>query len=246
MKKCPFCKQLINLERTTRDRHIDFICPQCGCTIGTGHVLLKKDKRTIANSVSPPDSYVNRTPSLEMDETSKINSVPPRDREPSPEVIAAARIPPAPSKVQNIEYKKTTIATTPSESSVHSEHQDTKSDYFIDFIAAELKKDINYLAELGVKLDKGKLAAKTGGVGWAGYEAVTGDWLSALVVGGISLLAGGLTNSYKRIKVKQMQQKWNNRFSELNRDQMAYLVEGLNRKYPLILHGFQNLLIAGE
>jgi len=119
-------------------------------------------------------------------------------------------------------------------------------DQFVDLVAVDLKKDINYLFELGIKLDKGKLAARTGGAAWTGYEAFTGDWLSALVIGGISLLAGSLTDGYKRIKLMEMKQKWMNRFSELNREQLEYLVSGLQHKYPLLLGQLQNLLQAGQ
>lgn len=133
----------------------------------------------------------------------------------------------------------------------HTIQKDTVNQYYdddhsIDFIAVELKKDISYLIELGIKLDKGALAAKTGGLGWAGYEAFTGDWLSALIVGGISLLAGGLTNSYKRIKLMEMKQKWMDRLSDLNSDQLKYLMAGLQSKYPLLLLRFQSLLQAGQ
>jgi len=123
---------------------------------------------------------------------------------------------------------------------------DSGNDYLIDFVAAELKKDINYLIELGIKLDKGELAAKTGGVAWAGYEAFTGDWLSALVVGGISMLSGRLTNGYKQVKLMKMKQKWMDRFSDLNQEQLAYLVAGLEQKYPLLLRRLQGLLQAGQ
>ena len=119
-------------------------------------------------------------------------------------------------------------------------------DSFVDCVAVELKKDINYLMELGIKLEKGTLAAKTGGTAWAGYEAFTGDWLSALVVGGISLLAGCLTSGYKRIKVMEIQQKWMNQLSGLSQEQLDYLAVELGRKYPLLLRGFQNLLQAGQ
>lgn len=124
--------------------------------------------------------------------------------------------------------------------------QDNSEDYLIDFVAAELKKDINYLVGLGIKLDKGKLAARTGGAAWAGYEAFTGDWLSALVIGGISLFVGGLTNGYKRIKLMETKQKWLDRFSGLSQKQLDYLAAGLHRKYPLLLGQFQNLLQAGQ
>jgi hypothetical protein len=127
-----------------------------------------------------------------------------------------------------------------------SKEQNDEGNYLIDFVAAELKRDLKHLSELGIKLDKGQLAAKTGGVAWAGYEAFTGDWLSALVVGGISLLVGGLTNSYKRIKIMEIQERWKERLSELNSEQLKYLAEGLERKYPLVLRRFQNLLQAGE
>jgi hypothetical protein len=124
--------------------------------------------------------------------------------------------------------------------------QGNNEDYPIDFVAAELKKDINYLVGLGIKLDKGKLTARTGGAAWAGYEAFTGDWLSALVIGGISLLVGGLTNGYKRIKLMKMKQKWMDGLSGLNQEQLNYLAAGLQRKYPLLLGQFQNLLQAGQ
>lgn len=127
-----------------------------------------------------------------------------------------------------------------------SKEQKDEDNYLIDFVAAELKRDLKYLSELGIKLDKGQLAAKTGGVAWAGYEAFMGDWLSALVVGGISLLVGGLTNNYKRIKLIEIQEKWKERLSELDSEQLRYLAEGLERKYPLVLRRFQNLLQAGE
>jgi hypothetical protein len=123
---------------------------------------------------------------------------------------------------------------------------DMANDYLIDVVAAELKRDINYLLELGIKLDKSKLAAKTGGVAWAGYEAFTGDWLSALVVGGISMLSGALTNAYKRIKLNEMRKKWMDRFSELNQEQLAYLATELHRKYPLLLRRLQNFLLVGQ
>ena len=124
--------------------------------------------------------------------------------------------------------------------------QDSGSDYLIDFVAVELKKDINYLIRLGIKLDKGTLAGKTGGVAWAGYEAFTGNWLSALVIGGISMLAGGLTKGYKQIKLKEMQQKWRDKLSALSQEQLEYLATGLQRKYPLLLVSFQNLLKSGQ
>jgi len=126
------------------------------------------------------------------------------------------------------------------------EPQESHDDYLVDFVATELKKDIKSLTKLGIKLDKGHLAAKTGGVAWAGYEAFTGNWLSALIVGGISLLVGGLTNGYKRIKAMEMQQKWKDRLSDLNQDQLEYLAAGLQRKYPLLMRRFQNLLRAGQ
>ena len=119
-------------------------------------------------------------------------------------------------------------------------------DYFIESVASALKKDIDYLAGLGIKLDKGKLAARTGGTAWAGYEAFTGDWLSALVIGGISLLLGGLTDGYKRIKVQEIQQKWSRWLSELNQVQVRCLMTTLQDRYPLLLCQFQNLLQAGQ
>jgi DNA-directed RNA polymerase subunit RPC12/RpoP len=114
--------------------------------------------------------------------------------------------------------------------------------HLVDFIAAELRRDIEYLTSLGIKLDKGTLAAKTGGTAWAGYEAFTGDWLSALVIGGVSLLSGAIAGGYKRIKLNEVRQKWLIRLSDLNEQQLRCLATGLQQKYPLLFHGFQRLL----
>jgi len=113
--------------------------------------------------------------------------------------------------------------------------RDTDVDIATDLIAEQLKKDVNYLISLGIKLDKGALAAKTGGLGWAGYEGITGDWLSALIIGGISLLAGCVTNGYKKIKLQEVKQKWLSILSDLNQEQLSYLMTALQQKYPLLL-----------
>jgi hypothetical protein len=127
-----------------------------------------------------------------------------------------------------------------------TDDQNFDDDYLIDFVAVELKKDISFLMSLGIKLEKGALAAKTGGTAWAGYEAFTGDWLSALVIGGLSFLAVHFTKSYNRIKLMEMKKKWMDKLSGLSQEELNYLSEGLQRKYPLLLGSFQNLLKAGQ
>jgi len=127
-----------------------------------------------------------------------------------------------------------------------TDNQYLEEEHLIDIIAVELKKDIDYLLSLGIKLEKGTLATKTGGTALAGYKVFKGDLLSALVIGGISLLVCGLTNGYKRIKLMELKQKWWDKFSGLNQEQLDYLAAGLQRKYPLLLGQFQNLLQAGQ
>ena len=115
----------------------------------------------------------------------------------------------------------------------------------VDFVAADLKRDVNYLLGLGIKLDKGELVAKTGGMAWAGFEVFTGDLFSALVIGGIAMLSGNLTNCYKRIELGKVKQKWVDRFSNMNQEEIAYLEAGLRRRYPMLMRSYQNLLQAG-
>jgi len=122
--------------------------------------------------------------------------------------------------------------------------RDTDFSSAAELIASQLKKDVNCLISLGIKLDKGALAAKTGGLGWAGYEAFTGDWLSALIVGGVSLLAGTITDGYKRIKLQEVKQRWLNILSDLNEGQLSCLMATLERKYPLLLPQVRRLLQA--
>ena len=112
----------------------------------------------------------------------------------------------------------------------------------VDSLAAEFKKDIDYLLSLGIKLDKGSETAKAGGLAWAGYEGFTGDWLSALVIGGLSLLVGGLANGYKKIKVQEIQKKWFDILSELDEQQLGILMEALQRRYPVLTSRIAGLL----
>jgi len=142
------------------------------------------------------------------------------------------------SKVENV------IVTR---SDIHPNDSKEESDdnaIVIDLLAAELKKDINYLMELGIKLDKGKLTAETGGLIGAGASAFTGHWLSALAIGGASLLAGGFTKSYHKIKIKEICLKWHNTLSNLDQQQLSTVMVGLQERYPLLFGRFQNLLQA--
>ncbi len=114
-----------------------------------------------------------------------------------------------------------------------------------ELLADELKRDVSYIMGLGIKLDKGKLAAKTGGLGWAGYEAFTGDWLTALLAGGLSLLAGGLTDTYNRIKIQEMRKKWFEILGSYSEAELSCLMGTVRRKYPLLLAQVQGLLQSG-
>ncbi len=116
----------------------------------------------------------------------------------------------------------------------------------IDLLAVELKKDINSLMELGIKLDKGKLAAETGGLIGAGASAFTGHWLSALAIGGASLLAGGFTKSYHRIKIKEVCLKWHNTLSSMDQEQLSIVMAGLYERYPVLFGRFQGLFQAAK
>lgn len=131
---------------------------------------------------------------------------------------------------------------TPSQINQDEELIDIKS--VVDSLATHFREDIDYLLSLGIKLDKGASVAKTGGLALAGYEGFTGDWLSALVIGGISLLVGGLTDSYKKIKVQEIQKKWFDILSGLNEEEMMYLMENFQRKYPVLAVNMQRLLGA--
>ena len=118
----------------------------------------------------------------------------------------------------------------------------TKFDTIAELLSDELKEDVSDILSLGIKLEKGKLATKAGGVGWAGYEAFTGDWLTALLAGGLSLIAGWLTDAYGRIKLQEMRRKWFEILSSFNEAQLSCLMTTMQRKYPLILPQIKGLL----
>jgi hypothetical protein len=112
------------------------------------------------------------------------------------------------------------------------------------FLADELKEDISNILSLGIKLEKGKLASKAGGLGWAGYEVFTGDWLTALLAGGLSLIAGGLTDTYGRIKLQEMRLKWFEILNGLTEVDLSCLMAMIQQKYPLLLSQVKGLLQA--
>lgn len=123
---------------------------------------------------------------------------------------------------------------------------DCGGELFIDLVAAHLMRDIESLTNLGIKWDKGTLAVKTGGAALAGCEAFTGDWLSALVIGGISLLSGAIAGGYKRVRLAEVRQRWMQLLAGMNAEQLAYLGTGLSQKYPFLLNSLQQLLAAGQ
>jgi hypothetical protein len=114
-----------------------------------------------------------------------------------------------------------------------------------DLLADELREDLNYLMSLGIKVEKGKLGINTAGAGLAGYEAFTGHWLGALVVGGLALLADGLANNYGRIKLQEMRQKWFGILNGLDASQLSCLEAVIQKKYPLLLPQVQGILNSG-
>jgi hypothetical protein len=123
--------------------------------------------------------------------------------------------------------------------------RDTDFTAIAELLADELKRDVSYIMGLGIKLEKGKLAAKTGGLGWAGYEAFTGDWLTSLLAGGLSLLAGSLTDAYNRIKVQEMRQKWFEILNSYSETELSCLMGTIRRRHPLLLPQVQGLLQTG-
>lgn len=119
---------------------------------------------------------------------------------------------------------------------------ETEFDTIAELLSDELKEDVSEIMSLGIKLEKGKLATKAGGLGWAGYEVLTGDWLTALFAGGMSLIAGGLTDAYGRIKLLEMRQKWFEILSSLDEVQLSCLMATIQQKYPLLLPQIKGLL----
>lgn len=123
--------------------------------------------------------------------------------------------------------------------------KDTEFAVIAESLADELKRDVAHIIDLGIKLDKGKLAARTGGLGWAGFEAFSGDWLSALLVGGLSVVAGGLTDAYAKIKLQEMRAKWFEILSSYGEAELGCLMATVRRKYPLLLPQVRGLLQPG-
>jgi hypothetical protein len=120
----------------------------------------------------------------------------------------------------------------------------TEFNTIAELLSDELKEDISNMLSLGINLEKGKLATKAGGLGWAGYEVFTGDWLTALLAGGLSLIAGGLSDTYGRIKLQEMRLKWFEILNTLNEVQLSCLMATIQQKYPLLLPQIQGLLQA--
>ena len=112
---------------------------------------------------------------------------------------------------------------------------DPERDIIVEFIASDLCRDANDLSRLNRTFSRSASVTGAGGLAWAGYEALMGDWLSVLVIGVVLLLAGGLANRHKCLRVTRTRQKWADRFSRLNADQRSLFLSELNARHPLLL-----------
>jgi hypothetical protein len=112
---------------------------------------------------------------------------------------------------------------------------DPEREICIELIAADLQKDLGNLARLNQTLARGASIAGTGGLALAGYEAFAGNWLVTLLAGILFLLAGAWANHHKSLRAARIRQKWINRFSRLDTDQLSTFRSELDAKHPLLL-----------
>jgi hypothetical protein len=111
----------------------------------------------------------------------------------------------------------------------------------------EFRKDIDKLLNLGIKIDKGALVTKAGGILGAGATACSGHWIAALVIGVASLFADTIGDSYKKIKLREFQLKWLSILNQLNNNQRTAFLSMLEVDCPMIsAHQLPYLLLPSE
>jgi DNA-directed RNA polymerase subunit RPC12/RpoP len=111
----------------------------------------------------------------------------------------------------------------------------------------EFRKDIDKLLNLGIKIDKGALVTKAGGILGAGATACSGHWIAALAIGVASLFADTIGDSYKKIKLREFQLKWLSILNQLNNNQRTAFLSMLEVDCPMIsAHQLPYLLLPSE
>lgn len=111
----------------------------------------------------------------------------------------------------------------------------------------EFRKDIDKLLSLGIKIDKGALVTKAGGILVAGATACSGHWIAALAIGVASLFANTIGDSYKKIKLREFQLKWFSILNQLNNNQRTAFLSMLEVDCPMIsAHQLPYLLLPSE
>ncbi len=108
-------------------------------------------------------------------------------------------------------------------------------DIYIELIAADLLEDVGNLSAFRRTLYRSASLVGAGGLALAGYETFVGNWLVTLIVGVSLLLAGGLANRQHGLKTAKLRQKWTERFSRLDAEQLSAFLSEMDAKHPLLL-----------
>ena len=106
--------------------------------------------------------------------------------------------------------------------------------FAVKVMAVEFRKDIENLLNMGIKIDKGALVAKSGGALGTVATACSGHWLAAVAIGVVSLFTDSIGSSYKKIKLREFQLKWLKIVNQLNDEQRTVFAMALEVECPLI------------
>jgi hypothetical protein len=117
-------------------------------------------------------------------------------------------------------------------------------DVMTEFITSNLQKDLDSLSKLEESTSQWLSPVAAGAIAWAGYEALTGDWLSVLAITAVLLLTGGLVNRYRRRRISRTRRKWRHRLSQLEESQLSDFMTDLNTKHPSMVARLHRLLLS--
>jgi hypothetical protein len=215
---CPFCKRVLLVEHP--DFNASYRCPYCKCLLGkirpfgtrqaTNVETCQNCKRHIVKTETAC-VFQGNIVCIQCDDTLRK------------EQYVSRKVP-----------GQQEVHTTPERLYTQSDLKRREAELTADWIAIQLRQDIDQLLSLGIKMDKGAMVAQVGSMGAAGYAAFTGNWAAALVMLAISLFSSEITDEQKQVKLQECRQKWFRLLSNYNSEQLQLIQIVLNHKHPAV------------
>lgn len=111
-------------------------------------------------------------------------------------------------------------------------------------ITIQFSDDVQQLAKMGVRVEKGATLAEGAGLGAGAATAIGGDLLIGLGIAVVGAVIGGISREYKKAKIGEMRTKWVGIFGAMDREELGLFVNELNRYFPATVPALQSSMLG--